>query len=186
MKNWEINNTLPVTVPENEVATSESDSESDDGLNAAQSDIHDKTNSEEKPGTKKDSESMSPFQKALELLNFRGLFMQTQKYTMSRATNPCLEIDGIGSVGLPLSPGVAASLISNNSSPAILDIPADKVRFQNPDWDAWIQNEVGLVCSELSGQNVKGQRDFDAALTFDACNVIDFGLQYFMGIWRQI
>ncbi|KAF7343241.1 2og-fe oxygenase [Mycena venus] len=157
MKDWEINNNLPVTVPESEVATSESDSEEEDELDItlAQSDVYGKTDSEEKPGTKKDSESMSPLQKALELFNFKGLFMQTQRYTMSRASNPCLEIDGIGSIGLPLSPIVAASLMSIKSSPAILNISVDKIRFQNPDWDAWIRKEVGLVCSELAGQNVK-------------------------------
>jgi hypothetical protein len=90
---------------------------------------------------------------------------------MNRAANPCLEIEGIGSIGLPLSAGVAANLISNISA-GVLEIPAQQVRtlylayiiwiyfctqirFQNLDWDAWLQREVGQVCSELSGQTVR-------------------------------
>jgi hypothetical protein len=53
--------------------------------------------------------------------------MQTERYSMNRAANPCLEIEGIGSIGLPLSAGVAANLISNISV-GVLEIPAQQVR----------------------------------------------------------
>jgi hypothetical protein len=53
--------------------------------------------------------------------------MQTERYSMNRAANPCLEIEGMGSIGLPLSAGVAANLISNIST-GVLEIPAEQVR----------------------------------------------------------
>ncbi|KAJ7654122.1 hypothetical protein DFH06DRAFT_1203672 [Mycena polygramma] len=102
----------------------------------------------------KDSESVTPFAKALELFSFKGLFMQTERYAMARAANPCLEIEDVGPIGLPLSSGIAASIMSDIASDR-LEIPAEKVHFQNPHWDAWIQKEAGLACSELAGKSVQ-------------------------------
>ncbi|KAJ6588093.1 hypothetical protein B0H19DRAFT_1247800 [Mycena capillaripes] len=162
MKDWEINNSFLVEPDEVTVPTSdsESDTEEDAPLNKVEHDVIEVSDSqgEEKKRERKDPESTSALEKALERFSFKRLFMQTQRYDMSRAANPCLEIDDRGSIGLPLSAGVASSLMSGNSSsdnPAVLEIPAEKIRFQNPDWDAWLQKEIGQVCAELAGEKVR-------------------------------
>ncbi|KAJ7859096.1 hypothetical protein B0H13DRAFT_2570751, partial [Mycena leptocephala] len=145
---------------ESEEVTSESDTEDEEEAQSTvevDSEVEEVTTSQtqtKKRRRKKVPQSMSALEKALELFSFEGSFMQTERYSMNRAANPCLEIEGIGSIGLPLSAGVAANLMSNISA-GVLEIPAEQIRFQNPDWDAWLQREVGLVCSELAGKTVR-------------------------------
>ncbi|KAJ7124442.1 hypothetical protein C8R44DRAFT_980718 [Mycena epipterygia] len=80
---------------------------------------------------------------------------------MSRAANPCLEIEGVGPIGIPLSERIASALIHETSpdgpvlKPGVLELSADKIRFQNPTWDAWFQKEAGLICTELTGKPVQ-------------------------------
>ncbi|KAF8188772.1 hypothetical protein K438DRAFT_964594 [Mycena galopus ATCC 62051] len=148
MEDREINNGFLATIVE-----SESDIE-EEGAQESATDA----SSEEESRPRNDCESMTAFENALELFTFKGFFVRTETYVMSRAANPCLEIEGMGCVGLPLSPSVAASIAANNgfSEPCpIVEIAAEKISFQNPEWDAWLQKEVGLVCSELAGQKVE-------------------------------
>ncbi|KAJ7766376.1 hypothetical protein DFH07DRAFT_352413 [Mycena maculata] len=62
----------------------------------------------------------------------------------------------MGLIGLPLSPNDARALLSNNHLLPFerLDIPADKVRFTNPEWNAWLHREAGGVCTALAGRRV--------------------------------
>lgn len=67
------------------------------------------------------------------MLDFKGSFLQTERYPVAQAANPCLEIDGIGLVGLPLSPRDAQALLSESGAAGSaeglnrLEIPAEKV-----------------------------------------------------------
>ncbi|KAJ6454515.1 hypothetical protein C8R47DRAFT_997217 [Mycena vitilis] len=100
---------------------------------------------------------------------FKGALIQTERYPVSQASNPCLEIDGIGLVGLPLSVAAAQALLSHNRSSGLdrLEILAEQVgipymlalasdvRFANPGWDTWFNKEANAICTGLSGQRVK-------------------------------
>ncbi|KAJ7612366.1 hypothetical protein DFH06DRAFT_1109573, partial [Mycena polygramma] len=103
------------------------------------------------------SSTMDALLKTLEMFAFKGSFMQTERYPVSQASNPCLEIDGIGLVGLPLSVAAAQALLSHNRSSGLdrLEIPAEEVRFANSGWDTWFNKEANAICTGLSGQIVK-------------------------------
>ncbi|KAF7333493.1 hypothetical protein MVEN_02365500 [Mycena venus] len=63
---------------------------------------------------------------------FDGNFAFSERYTMRDAANPCLKIDGIGTVGLPLGERVALAIISVaepadiDSASSIWEVPAEK------------------------------------------------------------
>ncbi|KAF9022498.1 hypothetical protein BDZ89DRAFT_900341, partial [Hymenopellis radicata] len=66
------------------------------------------------------------------------------------ALNPCLHLDGLGPIGLPLSEreareiiGQSASTRNSDGKDVIWSFPGDKVRFDNPGWEAWIKDIVG-------------------------------------------
>ncbi|KAK6974350.1 2og-fe oxygenase [Favolaschia claudopus] len=162
-RKWEINNAFPLAPPEETskqggFESDSSGSEPEDSLDEQNSLNQDgsenESEDEQKTRMVKDYADMSALAKALELFNFKGLFMQTERYTISGAANPCLEIEGIGSIGLPLSCGVAASFLAKSGG-ATLEVHSDKIRFQNFDWDAWLDKEAGRICSELAGRAVK-------------------------------
>ncbi|KAJ6552254.1 hypothetical protein DFH09DRAFT_1167496 [Mycena vulgaris] len=93
--------------------------------------------------------------------SFKGAYLHTERYSVAQAANPCLEIDGIGVVGLPLSANDAQVLLSDThafgsaSGLKRPEIATDKVRYTNPEWDAWFQKEAGLVCTALVGRKAK-------------------------------
>ncbi|KAK7042647.1 2og-fe oxygenase [Favolaschia claudopus] len=162
-KKWEINHAFPLAPPKenlklDEFESDSSGSEPEDSLdeqNSLNQDGSENASDDEKTTRMvKDYADMSALAKALELFNFKGLFMQTERYTISSAANPCLEIEGMGSIGLPLSSGVAASFLTNSGATAF-EVGPDKICFQNPDWDTWLDKEAGRMCSELAGQAVK-------------------------------
>ncbi|KAJ7754842.1 hypothetical protein B0H16DRAFT_738487 [Mycena metata] len=93
--------------------------------------------------------------RALKALSFEGAFLQTQRYPVAQVSNPCLEIDGIGLVGLPLSPPFAQALLGERRCSARLEIPAEELRFTNPEWDAWLHKEARTICTDLSGKKNK-------------------------------
>jgi hypothetical protein len=117
---------------------------------------------------------------------FDGNFGFSARYTMRNAANPCFKIDGIGTVGLPLSQRDALAIISvagpvsvanTPSTPGIWEVPADKVclamqnyqamnnivhppqiHFDDPAWDAWIQKTACLAaCTSLQPNPSPGQ-----------------------------
>ncbi|KAJ7450846.1 hypothetical protein FB451DRAFT_1285302 [Mycena latifolia] len=95
--------------------------------------------------------------KALRMFDFKGSFLETERYSLAQASNPCLEIDGIGLIGLPLSAHDAKTLLADPSDPAVnrLEIPGENVHFTNPAWNTWFKKEAGSVCTALSGKGVK-------------------------------
>ncbi|KAJ6552252.1 hypothetical protein DFH09DRAFT_1366359 [Mycena vulgaris] len=168
MKFWEINNNFLVQglppLPSDTHTAGESDAEDEDAqieeaIDETTSDSEDEAEMRKSP-VEKDPASMSAFEKALHMFDFKGSFVQSERYAMSQAANPCLEIEGLGPIGLPLSERIANFLLStcsldSGSRAGVLEIPAEKIRFQNPDWDAWLQKHAGLVCTELAGQPVQ-------------------------------
>ncbi|KAJ7102733.1 hypothetical protein C8R44DRAFT_346467 [Mycena epipterygia] len=100
---------------------------------------------------------------------FDGNFGFSTRYSMSAAANPCLNIDGLGTVGLPLSERDARAIISasvpvsgsmdgSQSSSGIWEMPAEKIHFDDPAWDAWIQKTAGLAaCKSLHINSAPGQ-----------------------------
>ncbi|KAJ7641770.1 hypothetical protein FB45DRAFT_900979 [Roridomyces roridus] len=85
---------------------------------------------------------------------FDGAFAYSKRYEMSAAPNPCLNIDGLGAVGIPLSERDARAIIAASTpvtSPSgdtgSWEMPSDKVRFDNPAWDVWLQKTAGSEAS---------------------------------------
>lgn len=69
---------------------------------------------------------------------FDGEFAVSAHYAMGVAPNPCLELDGLGTVGLPLSDREARTIVSAcesvhnpDSGAGIWEMPADKVRVRH-------------------------------------------------------
>ncbi|KAJ7450845.1 hypothetical protein FB451DRAFT_1285301 [Mycena latifolia] len=160
MKSWEINHNFPVEVlPPEPSEMEEDDPEFEEDVDMSSSDDGDERKKWRKMvrAREKDPASMGAFEKALHMFDLKGSFLESERYAMSQASNPCLEIEGLGPVGLPLSTRVARVLMSNNSpvDVGVLEIPAEKVRFQNPDWDAWLQKQGGIVCTALAGKPVQ-------------------------------
>ncbi|KAF8198172.1 hypothetical protein K438DRAFT_1966916 [Mycena galopus ATCC 62051] len=81
---------------------------------------------------------------------FDGNFAFSTRYSTRDAPNPCLKIDGIGTVGIPLSERDALAIISaavpvcaaHDSTPSIWEVPADKIHFDDPAWESWIRKTV--------------------------------------------
>lgn len=82
-----------------------------------------------------------------ELIDFKGDLAVSDSYTINLAPNPCLELEGVGTVGLPLSERDARAIISvfeASSTPytasepsGIWEMAADKVfkcRIFSPDF----------------------------------------------------
>ncbi|KAJ7055458.1 hypothetical protein C8F01DRAFT_452522 [Mycena amicta] len=75
---------------------------------------------------------------------FDGVFAFTKQYSMRDAPNPCLSIDGIGTIGLPLSQREARVIVETCSQ----EIPAAQLRFENPDWEPWLTDVAGTSAYE--------------------------------------
>ncbi|KAJ6502796.1 hypothetical protein C8R47DRAFT_1106828 [Mycena vitilis] len=81
---------------------------------------------------------------------YDGIFVSTPRtYNNSTVPNPCLELEGLGLVGLPLSTRDGAAIIA---ACAAEDLPengsgsefsAAKVRFNNKEWKKWIETTAG-------------------------------------------
>lgn len=93
---------------------------------------------------------------------FEGTYATLQKYDTS--PNPCLDIDGLGVFGVPLSAAEAERLRSRCNpaafgkgertviDPGIRDtfeLDASSVRFLNPAWEVWLQEAIQSACREL-------------------------------------
>ncbi|KAJ7450057.1 hypothetical protein B0H11DRAFT_325445 [Mycena galericulata] len=86
---------------------------------------------------------------------FDGAFAFSERYAMGDAPNPCLSIDGLGTIGIPLSEREARAIISAciavstpSGTSGTWEISSEKVHFNNPAWDAWIQKTAGVAASE--------------------------------------
>ncbi|KAJ7102727.1 hypothetical protein C8R44DRAFT_988104 [Mycena epipterygia] len=103
------------------------------------------------------------FEAALqEGFDFDGVFAFSERHTIGAAPNPCLNIDGLGTVGIPLSERDARAIIaacvpvcvpSSDAKPSgIWEMAFEKlcrslIQFDNPAWDTWIQNTAGVAAS---------------------------------------
>ncbi|KAJ7689580.1 hypothetical protein B0H17DRAFT_1202218 [Mycena rosella] len=132
-------------VPENTFSDFESDDEDEDGNEV-----------EQKPLLSPSTDIRADFGAALqEGFDFDGVFAFSERYAMGVAPNPCLNIDGLGTVGIPLSEREARAVIATCVAPAsdavsasvIWEIPSEKVHFDNPAWDVWIQDTAGVAAA---------------------------------------
>ncbi|KAF8917722.1 hypothetical protein CPB85DRAFT_1214902, partial [Mucidula mucida] len=74
---------------------------------------------------------------------FDGTFAHSNVYT--DVPNPCLNLDGLGSVGLPLSERDARAILEvavagTGVEQGLCSFPGDKVHFDNPQWNYWIMH----------------------------------------------
>ncbi|KAJ7876598.1 hypothetical protein B0H13DRAFT_1560800, partial [Mycena leptocephala] len=85
-----------------------------------------------------------------------GVFAFSQRYAIGVAPNPCLNIDGLGTVGIPLSERDARAIISasvpvcgtsSDTPSGSWEMPSEKIHFDNPAWDVWIQTTTGVAAS---------------------------------------
>ncbi|KAJ6510818.1 hypothetical protein C8R45DRAFT_1088961 [Mycena sanguinolenta] len=109
-----------------------SDFESDD------EDDEDESEEEVKPLIALSTDIKADFEAVLkDGFDFDGVFAFSQRYKIGGAPNPCLNIEGLGTIGIPLSVREAHAIIS----------VSQPVHFENPAWDAWIQTEAGVAVS---------------------------------------
>ncbi|KAJ6571888.1 hypothetical protein B0H19DRAFT_1131781 [Mycena capillaripes] len=90
-----------------------------------------------------------------------GDLSSLEKYTLHEACNPCISIEGMGQIGTPLGEAAARAIVSL-ASPVVLpasrdakshvwEVLAEKIHFDNPEWDIF-QRRVGLsACKSLTG-----------------------------------
>ncbi|KAJ7102739.1 hypothetical protein C8R44DRAFT_583888, partial [Mycena epipterygia] len=86
-----------------------------------------------------------------------GVFAFSERYNIGVAPNPCLNIDGLGTVGIPLSEREARAIIaacvpvcapgSDAKTSGIWEMASENLQFDNPAWDTWIQNTAGVAAS---------------------------------------
>ncbi|KAF7333484.1 hypothetical protein MVEN_02364600 [Mycena venus] len=131
----------------------------ENALSDIESDDEDDENEvEQKPLIAPSTDITGDFEDALQDgFDFDGVFAFSQRYGIGVAPNPCLNIDGLGTVGIPLSERDARAIISasmpvcgtNNDTKTsgIWEVPSEKVHFENPAWDAWIQKTTGVAAS---------------------------------------
>ncbi|THH16519.1 hypothetical protein EW146_g4134 [Bondarzewia mesenterica] len=91
-------------------------------------------------------------------------FAHSQTFATTDAPNPCLNVAGLGSIGLPLNQREARSLISmcgqdnvvsHNRSPGVWEMRPEKIQFDNPAWNSWLKSKlVPTVCNALGANNV--------------------------------
>ncbi|KAJ7598881.1 hypothetical protein C8J56DRAFT_1157949 [Mycena floridula] len=94
-----------------------------------------------------------------ESFEFSGTFACSQRYRSENSSNPCLNIAGLGPIGLPLNEREAKVLISHcqphlPAPDGIWELDATKITFENPQWNAWIVSTV-LPCI-IQGLGVAG------------------------------
>jgi hypothetical protein len=74
--------------------------------------------------------------------------------TYTTWTNPCLNVAGLGSIGLPLSDRDAASIkafksASYNGPGDIWSINANRISFENPRWENSVLSYTSSICKRL-------------------------------------
>ncbi|VDB99821.1 unnamed protein product [Peniophora sp. CBMAI 1063] len=99
---------------------------------------------------------------------FQGTYATWQKYPS--APNPCMDIDGLGLLGLPLSTTEAGRLrvrcnpaafgkgertVIDTSVRDTSELDGAHIRFLNPLWDTWVEEAVLKACEQLG---VTGKR----------------------------
>ncbi|KAF7305319.1 hypothetical protein HMN09_00783700 [Mycena chlorophos] len=68
---------------------------------------------------------------------YDGVFAISERYTLDKAPNPLLAIDGLGDVGCPLGVRDARALSDAGGT-----FSAAQVSFENPEWQKWIHRTV--------------------------------------------
>ncbi|KAH8120345.1 hypothetical protein DFH11DRAFT_55253 [Phellopilus nigrolimitatus] len=90
--------------------------------------------------------------------DFDGEFAYSYRYSIDDTPNPCLNITGLGPIGLPLSERDARGIMDIcektcaelRTKGANLELLSDQVSFDNPAWEQWVQAELlSTVCAEL-------------------------------------
>ncbi|KAJ6572542.1 hypothetical protein DFH09DRAFT_1362470 [Mycena vulgaris] len=140
---------LPPVVP-NPLSEFDSDDEEENSPNSE--DIEPPNPSPQSTNIKAD------FEAALKDFDFDGEFAVCTRYAMGIAPNPCLEIDGLGTIGLPLSERDARAIIAacdpayasaqDSAASAIQEMSPEKIHFDNPAWDIWLQKTAGAAASK--------------------------------------
>ncbi|KAK7039307.1 hypothetical protein R3P38DRAFT_473664 [Favolaschia claudopus] len=132
-----------------------------------ESDDEDQREVDHKPLISPSTDIKGDFENALEdNFYFDGVFAYSQRYDMGVAPNPCLKIDGLGTVGIPLSERDARAIISasapvigtNNDTKTsgMWELPSEKVHFDNSAWGTWIDGTAGTSASKaLTATSIK-------------------------------
>ncbi|KAF7354644.1 hypothetical protein MSAN_01378000 [Mycena sanguinolenta] len=137
---------IPETMkePSNDIDNTLSDFESDNNENEEN----------EKPLIAPSTDIKADFEDVLQSgFEFDGAFAFSERYGMG-APNPCLNIDGLGPIGIPLNQR-EVSIITSACAPSgdinasgIWEMSPEKVHFENPAWDIWIQKTAGVAASD--------------------------------------
>ncbi|KAJ6510824.1 hypothetical protein C8R45DRAFT_1068742 [Mycena sanguinolenta] len=121
-------------------------------------DEDDENEEEVKPLIAPSTDIKADFEAALQDgFDFDGVFAFSERYGMGVAPNPCLKIDGLGTVGIPLSDRDARAIISASQPVCVFhndtgtsgrwELAPEKVHFENPAWNTWIQTTAGAAAS---------------------------------------
>ncbi|KAL4245991.1 hypothetical protein ABKN59_009124 [Abortiporus biennis] len=116
------------------------------------------------PDADESTDIVEGFEYAFSFFQCPSAFSFCQTYISPKVPNPALSIEGLGTVGLPLKPGDALA-IKNVAEQApygmgertIIDkavrdtweLDASKVKFDNPEWQPWLNQVVVAVCRTL-------------------------------------
>ncbi|KAJ7235310.1 hypothetical protein B0H12DRAFT_1238807 [Mycena haematopus] len=85
---------------------------------------------------------------------FDGDFAFSERYGIGAAPNPCLNIEGLGPIGIPLNQREASAIISacvpsgETNASGIWEMSPEKVHFDNPAWDVWVHETAGVAASD--------------------------------------
>lgn len=82
------------------------------------------------------------------------------------APNPCIVIDGLGLVGLPLSSRDASAIMTTVATTEAgaqhrWEVPADRITFSNPRWQAFLDATVRSVCAKLGARVDEGSLAYE-------------------------
>ncbi|KZV64570.1 hypothetical protein PENSPDRAFT_162604 [Peniophora sp. CONT] len=78
----------------------------------------------------------------------------------TQAPNPCLDVQGSGVIGVPLTSFIGLPLIqlwstcptpSPTSTPMYATVPSSALKFRNPRWDDWVSSATNSMIAKLGG-----------------------------------
>ncbi|KAJ7060447.1 hypothetical protein C8F01DRAFT_194723 [Mycena amicta] len=93
---------------------------------------------------------------------FDGPFAFLRTYPLGEAPSPCMTVEGVGSIGLPLGERDARAIIaaSNPAGAGIWEVPAEKIVFERRAWDEWVQCVAGVSAVTALASHAKSKPSF--------------------------
>ncbi|KAJ7633853.1 hypothetical protein DFH06DRAFT_1479444 [Mycena polygramma] len=94
--------------------------------------------------------------------DYEGALLSTQLYSNGAAPNPCLKIEGLGLIGLPLNGREAEEIMAKCLIERLphhgsgWELRAKKVKFKNPEWQRWVEKDAGKAAVKNLTKTLSG------------------------------